>query len=104
MSNWYAPEVGLIKQETKGGLGRAKVLKVNLSGAKGVGSTLLARFVQNSIDRKLNPIEIISLDKLSFVTPIQNSGKLRMRATGFSHKVNDGSLDIIIKYSFEKAE
>lgn len=84
-------------------VGNAKVIKVNLSGANGIGSELLAGFVQNSIDEKINPLEIIGLDKLSFITPVQNSGKLRMRATGFDHKVNEKNLDIIIKYRFEKA-
>ncbi len=84
--------------------GRARVIKVNLTGTNGVGSAFLARFVQSSIDKKINPLEIISLDKLSFTTPVQNAGKLRMRATGFDHKVNEKYLEIIIKYAFEKAK
>ena len=85
-------------------VGRAKVLKVNLSGSNGLGSSLLARFVQNSIDQKINPIEIIKMDKLSFVTPIQEAGKLRMQATNVRHKVNSGSLDIFISYKFSKVK
>ena len=85
-------------------VGRAEVLKVNLSGTNGIGSSLLARFVQNSIDEKVNPIEIVRLNKLSFVTPVKDSGKLRMKAKGFEHQVTDQNLDIVIKYDFEKAD
>ena len=101
---WAETNIDLVFDRNKNAIvGRAKVLKVNLSGANGIGSELLARFVQNEIDEKVNPIEIIGLDKLSFVAPIQDAGKLRMRATGFTHRVNNASLDIIIKYRFEKA-
>ncbi len=101
---WAETNIDLVFDKNKNAIvGQAKVLKVNMSGANGIGSELLARFVQNEIDKKVNPIEIIGLDKLSFVTPIQNAGKLRMRATGFSHKVTNSNIDIIIKYRFEKA-
>jgi len=79
------------------------IVNSNLSGANGIGSSLLARFVQSSIDEKINPIEIIKLDKLSFIAPIQNAGRLRMRASGFSHRVSARMLEITINYSFEKA-
>ncbi len=101
---WAETNIDLVFDRNKNAIvGQAQVLKVNMSGANGIGSELLARFVQNEIDKKVNPIEIIGLDKLSFVTPIQNAGKLRMRATGFSHKVINSNIDIIIKYRFEKA-
>lgn len=101
---WAETNIELTFDRNKNAIsGRANVLKVNLSGANGIGSSLLARFVQSSIDEKINPIEIIKLDKLSFIAPIQNAGRLRMRASGFSHRVSARKLEITIKYSFEKA-
>ena len=85
-------------------VGRATVSNVNLSGTGGVGSSLLARFVQSSIDEKVNPIEIVRLDKLSFLLPIQNSGKLKMKATNVRHQVRDRTIDVYIAYEFVEAK
>ena len=42
---------------------RARVLNVNLSGTGGVGGTVVAKLVQSSIDKKINPIELIQLNR-----------------------------------------
>ncbi len=81
-------------------VGRAKVSKVNLSGTGGIGSGLLARMVQSSIDRKINPINILQMDRVSFVVPIQNSGNLKMRAIGIRHEVAAGALNVYVMYEF----
>jgi hypothetical protein len=78
------------------------VREVNLSGTGGVGSGLLARMVQSSIDRKINPINILQMDRVSFVVPIQNSGSLRMRAVGIRHEVSAGALNVFVLYEFDK--
>jgi hypothetical protein len=83
-------------------VGNATVLNVNLSGTGGAGGNLIARMVQSSIDRKINPIEIVSLDKLSFTFPIKNSGSLKMQARGIRSQVNDRSLDVYVNYEFVK--
>lgn len=83
-------------------IGRARVLNVNLSGTGGIGSSLLTRLVQSSIDQKINPIEIIKMNKVSFNVPIQNGGNLNMKAVDMRHQVNDGSLDIYVSYQFLK--
>lgn len=85
-------------------VGRATVLSVNLSGAGGIGSNLIAGIVQNSIDRRINPIEIIRLDKVSFVVPVQNSTALRMKAVGIKTETGNGALNVRIQYEFQKAE
>ena len=83
-------------------LARARVSDVSLNGTGGIGGGMVARMVQNSIDRKINPIEIIKTDKVTFDLPLQSSGSVRMRATGFSHQVVNGQLVIHIAYNFEK--
>jgi hypothetical protein len=84
-------------------VGRAKVLSVNMSGAGGIGSGLLARMVQNSIDKKINPIQILAMDKISFVVPIQNGGSLKMKANGIKYEISNGVLNVRISYEFQKA-
>ncbi len=85
-------------------IGRARVSNVVLSGTNGIGSTLLTRLVQNSLDKKINPIQILQTDKLSFVVPVQNSeGSLRMRATGIRTEIINGALNVYITFEFVKA-
>lgn len=85
-------------------VGRAKVLNVNLSGAGGIGSGVLARLVQGSIDKKINPIQILAIDKISFVVPIQNASNLRLKANGIRHEIANGVLNVRISYEFQKAD
>jgi hypothetical protein len=83
-------------------IGRAKVANVALNGTGGIGGGLIARMVQGSIDRKINPIEIFRMDKISFVVPIQNSGSIKMKATGVRHEINGSGLNVHISYEFQK--
>lgn len=85
--------------------GRVKVLDVKLGSVANLAGGFIARIVQNSIDRKINPIEILSADKLAFVIPVQNSGgALRMRATDIRHEVGEGVLNVHINFEFEKVQ
>ena len=83
-------------------IGKVRVLSVNLSGFNGVGGKVIARLIQSSMDKKINPIEIIRLDKLSFGVPIRGSGNLRMKAIGARPELANGSLNIHISYEFLK--
>ena len=82
-------------------VGRARVLNVNLNGTGGVGGTVIARLIQRSIDKKLNPIEIIRLDKLSFAFPVRN-GTLRMKPLAARPELAAGLLNIHVTYEFLK--
>jgi hypothetical protein len=83
-------------------IGRVRVQNVNLNGTGGIGGTVIAKLIQGSIDKKMNPIEILRVDKLSFLVPIQNSGTLRMKAVGVRHEIQIGSLNIVISFEFVK--
>ena len=83
-------------------IGRAQVTSVNLNGSGGIGGGVLARLVQSSIDQKINPIDIIKLDKVSFVVPIQNAGNLKMKAVGIRHEIGNGVLIVRVAYQFLK--
>lgn len=84
-------------------VGRATVLSVNLSGSGGIGSSVIANLVQSSIDRRVNPIEIIRLDKITFVVPIQNSTALKMKAVSIKNEIGNGVINVRIQYEFQKA-
>ena len=104
-SGWAETTIDLSFDKNKNALiGNARVLNVNLSGTNGIGGSIITRLVQNSIDRKINPLEIVKLDMLSFTAPIQNSGKLRMEAIGIRHVVGEGELDVYLKYRFRKPD
>ena len=83
-------------------IAKARVLNVYLNGIGGVGGSLVAKLVQSSIDKRINPIEIIRTDKLSFALPIQNGSSVKMKATGFRHELDNGALRLIISYEFTK--
>jgi hypothetical protein len=85
-------------------LGRVRVLDVQLNGTGGIGGSFLSKIVQNSIDKKINPIEILPMNKLSFVIPLENSGgSLKMNATGIRPEISNGVLNIHVTYQFSKA-
>lgn len=84
-------------------VGKIQVANVQLSGTGGMGSGLITKFVQNSIDRRVNPLEILPADKLSFIVPVQNAGgSLKMKATGIGYEIANGVLNVRIGYEFSK--
>lgn len=84
-------------------VGYIRISSVNLSGTGGIGSNLIAGMVQSSIDRKINPLQILPLEKISFVVPVQNSNGLRMKALGIKNEIGNGVLNVRITYEFQKA-
>ncbi len=84
-------------------IARAKVRDISLNGTGGIGGSIVARMLQGTIDKKINPIEIVKTDKVSFLLPLQSSTSVKMNATGFTHQVVNGQLDIRVEYEFAKA-
>lgn len=84
---------------------RAKVKNVQVNNIPSFAGGVVARLLQGSIDRKINPVKIMVLDKLSFVIPVSVAeGSLKMNARGLRHEVGQNSLNIFITYEFVKAE
>lgn len=79
---------------------RARVLNVDLNGTGGIGGTVVARLVQGSIDKKINPIELFQLSKLTFALPVRGSSDLRLRATGVRHELQNGAINVVVSYEF----
>ncbi len=84
-------------------IGRIRVLNVNLSGTGGVGGTLIAKMLQGTIDKKINPIDILTLDKLSFAVPVSKAGNIKMKATAVRNEVSNGTLNVVVTYQFLKS-
>jgi hypothetical protein len=102
-AGWAESNLALdFDRDAKRLLGRITVTNVVLDGTRGVGGQMVARMLQSSIDRRLNPIEILRLESLSFDVPVQNGGSLRMRAADVRPEFGDRSLNVRINYSFEK--
>lgn len=91
-----------LDQTTQKLIGRARVTNVTLAGTGGIGSSVIAKMLQSSVDRRVNPIEILTLEKISFGIPIPNSGNLKMRAVGIRHEVLQGTLNLRVTYEFTK--
>lgn len=103
-SGWAETNIELEYDTEKQTLfGRAKVLNVSLSVTGGIGSSLVTRLVQNAIDKRINPIQILQVDKISFVVPMQNSGALRMKAVGIRPEIVNGALNVRVVYEFLKS-
>ena len=83
-------------------IARANVFNVSLNGTGGVGGAVIAKMVQGSIDRKINPFEIVRLDKLSFPLPLKSDTSVKMKAVGIKYEITNGSLVIHILYEFVK--
>jgi hypothetical protein len=102
-AGWAEANVDLeFEQKTQRLVGRVRVFNVNLNGTGGIGGALIARMLQASIDKKMNPIEVLTLDKLSFGVPVQGTGKLRMNAAGVRPVMGNGVINIQIDYVFSK--
>ncbi len=86
-------------------LARIKVVNINLNGVSGLGSGVLARLMQSSIDKKINPTEILNVEKLSFLFPLESmGGNLRLRATEMRPEISPGELKVKIFYELSKAD
>jgi len=99
-SGWAESVIDLeFDQNAQRLVARARVLNVNLNGTGGVGGSMVAKLVQSSIDKKVNPIELFQLSKLSFAVPVKGS-ELQMRATGIRHDLQNGSINVVVSYEF----
>lgn len=84
---------------------RVTVEGIHLNNIPSLANGALVRLVQNSIDSRINPIEILQATQLSARLPIAGSGgALRMRATEIRPEVVSGALSLHILYEFAPAE
>ena len=101
-SGWAESVIDLeFDQSAQRLVARARVLNVSLSGTGGIGGAVVAKLVQGSIDKKVNPIQLLMLNKLSFGIPV-NGSELQMKATAIRHELHDGVINIVVTYVFTR--
>jgi hypothetical protein len=84
---------------------RVTVTNIELSNIPSLASGVVIKLVQDSIDRRINPIEILQAAQISTRIPITGSGgALRMRATEIRPEVVPGALSLHIFYEFSPVE
>lgn len=81
------------------------VVDIHLSGIPQLASGVVVQMVQNAIDQRINPIEILKADQLTTRLPISAAGgALRLRAKDLRPEVIPGAIRLHIIYEFIKAE
>lgn len=94
-----------VDQNSKTLFAYAKVKNVQVNNIPSFAGGVIARLLQGSIDRKINPVKLLLLDKLSFVIPVSVAdGNLKMNAKSLRHEVGQNSLNVYITYEFTKIE
>lgn len=84
---------------------RVRVVDIHLSGIPSLASGMVVGLVQNSIDSRINPVEILQAAQLSARLPVTGSnGALRLRATEIRPEVSPGALSLHIFYEFTPTE
>lgn len=81
------------------------VVDIHLSNIPSLASGAIVGLVQSSIDRRINPVQILQATQLSTRVSITGSGgALRLRATEIRPEVVPGALSLHIFYEFTPAE
>jgi hypothetical protein len=105
-SGWADATVVLTFDQARQSLtGRVTINSVHLSGVPNLTSGVVTSYVQSTLDRKINPIEILRADQLSALIPVKPAGgSLRLRAREVIPEVMPGELRLRINYEFVKGE
>jgi hypothetical protein len=81
--------------------GQINVEGVNLEGVNPIASGLITVFVQNTINQRVNPLQILRGQQLSLAVPVQASGgTLRAQVKEVRSEIIDNALRLHINYDF----
>jgi hypothetical protein len=84
---------------------RVTVMDIHLSNIPSLASGVIIGLVQSSIDRRINPVEILQAAQISTRVPIAGSGgALRLSATEIRPQVVPGALSLHIFYEFTRVD
>jgi hypothetical protein len=98
-TGWADTEINLDFDRARQRLvARVRVRDVNLSGVPGLASGAVTGMVQNSIDERINPIEILRAEQLGARIPVPNGDDLHLRAREVQTEVLNGELRLRIFY------
>jgi hypothetical protein len=81
--------------------GQVNVERVSLDGVNPLAGSLAQVFVQNAINERVNPVEVIPAQQLALSVPVQASkGTLKARVKDVRSEIKDGVLRLHISYDF----
>ncbi len=84
---------------------RVSVVDIHLQGVPQLANGVVVNMVQNAIDQRINPIEILQAAQLTTRLPISAAGgALRLRAKELRPEVIPGAVRLHIIYEFVKAD
>jgi hypothetical protein len=102
---WAQTSVQLSFDQPKQTLyGQLNVEGVNLEGVAPVANSFVTVFVQNAINQRVNPLELLRAPQLVPVIPVKASGGvLKAEVKDVRAEVLEGSLRLHITYEFKGA-
>lgn len=81
------------------------VVDIHLSGIPQLANGMVIQMVQNAIDQRINPIEILQANQLTTRLPISAAGgALRLRAKDLRPEIIPGAIRLHIIYEFVRAD
>ncbi|MFN2455679.1 MAG: hypothetical protein ABR577_15825 [Pyrinomonadaceae bacterium] len=84
--------------------GQVNVAGVNLEGASPLIGGLITPLVQEAINRRVNPIEMLRASQLALAIPVQSTGgTLKAQVKDVRSEVKDNALRLHITYDFSGA-
>lgn len=103
-SGWADSEVNLsFDTQRKALVARFNLRNIHLNDVPSLANGPVLNMVQNTIDRRYNPVELLTLEQLSSTVNVQPAGgALRLRATQVRPEITPTALALHITYEFVK--
>ena len=80
-------------------IARVQVQDIHLTNVPALAGGSLVKIVQNAIDKRINPLELVKVDQLSARIPVPPAnGTLRLRAKDVRPEIIPGSLQVHVTY------
>lgn len=101
-TGWADSELTMeFNRERRAVLARFRLRDIHLNNTPGLLNDPLLKLVQNTIDRRYNPIELFTLEQLSTRTNVKPAGgTLRLEATDVRPEITPTELSLHITYRF----
>ena len=101
-SGWADTNINLVFEPQRQTLtARVTVENIRLRGVPSLASGVVVGLVQDALDEKINPVEILKAAQLSTVFPVTGTnGGLKLTARKITPEITDGVLRLHIEYEF----
>lgn len=85
--------------------GQLEVQTVNIDGVPAFAEPFVTTFVQDGINRSVNPVKVIKGDQLRFSVPVKaTGGELTARITKVNAEILEGKLKLTVEYEFDSKQ